>query len=194
MTSLPRAGLLALTLAAATLSHAQAETKKELAQKVVQIQRPGIENIARAMAEQPAVQVMQNVRRIVQTQLPPEKREAAGKAAEAEVRKFLDDAIPMVRDKALQLAPSTMGATLEEKFSEDELKQLIAWLDSPLAKKYQQLTPEILNSLTQKLVADIRPQLEAKIKTMDTNVGKALGLTPPPAANGTPPASAPKTR
>ena len=34
-----------------------------------------------------------------------DKREADGKAIEAEVRKYVDEAYPIVRDRALKLAP-----------------------------------------------------------------------------------------
>ena len=34
-----------------------------------------------------------------------EKREALGKAAETEIQKYVQDAFPIVRDKAVQLAP-----------------------------------------------------------------------------------------
>jgi hypothetical protein len=184
-----RYGLLAILLAASALSHAQ--SKKELVQKLLLIQRPGIEAVARALAEQPATLVVQNTNRILQVQVPPEKREATAKAADAEVKKYLEEAVPLVRDKAIQLAPTTIGQILEDKFSADELKQLIAWLDSPLNKKFQQLAPELQNALAQKLVADVRPLIEPKIKTMDTNVAKALGLplAQPPAAAASAPAA-----
>ena len=80
-----------------------------------------------------------------QQQMPPEKREAIGKQIEAEVKKYVEEAYPLVRERALKLAPTTIGAVLEEKISEDELKQLIAWLESPTNKKYQQLGREMRN-------------------------------------------------
>ena len=69
----------------------------------------------------------------------PTSAKPTGKAIEAEVKKYVDEAYPLVRDRALKLAPSTIGAALEAKMSEDELKQLLAWLESPADKKYQQL-------------------------------------------------------
>ena len=57
-------------------------------------------------------------------QVPADKREAIGKAIEADVKKYVEEATPLVRERAVKLAPSTIGAVLEEKFTEDELKQL----------------------------------------------------------------------
>ncbi len=74
-----------------------------------------------------------------QMQFPPEKFQSTGKQIEAEVKKYIDEAFPIVRDRAIKLAPSTIGVALETKLSEDELKQLLAWLESPVSKKFQQV-------------------------------------------------------
>ena len=123
--------------AAATL--AQAETKKELVQKVLLLQQPLIENISRSIVERPAAQLMQAAGQALQTQVPADKREAVGKSVQADVKKYVDEATPLLRERAIKLAPSTFGVALEEKFTEAELKQLIAWLESPVNKKFQQL-------------------------------------------------------
>jgi len=181
------AGLLAAGAALAQPAATPA-TKKELVQKLLQIQRPGLEAMARTLAEQPAAQMAMNVRQLLQTRVPPERREAAGKAADAEFRKYLDEAVPLARDKAVQLAPSTIGALMEERFSEQELRQLIEWMDSPLNRKFQQMAPELQNALAAKLIMELRPQLEPKAQAMDAAVARALGLPPRPAAGA---ASAP---
>jgi len=120
-------------------------------------------------------------------QVPAEKREATGKAIETDIKKYVDDATPIVRDRAVKLAPSTIGATLEEKFSEDELRQLIAWLESPVNKKYAQLGPDMQSNFTQKLVADARPMIEPRLQALDAKVRASLGV---PAASSAPAAPA----
>ena len=178
--------LLAL-LTGATLAHAQTPTKKELAQKLVQLQQPAIDGLARGLVEQPAAQMMQAAGNVLQTQVPADKREAISKNVEAEVRKFVEESLPLVRERATKIAPAALGAALEEKFSEDELKQLIAWLESPVNKKYQQLGPEMQNGFVQKLVADTRPVVEVRLKALEEKVRVALGV---PAGTAQPPASA----
>ena len=178
--------LLAL-LSGATLAHAQTPTKKELAQKLVQLQQPAIDGLARGLVEQPAAQMMQAAGNVLQTQVPADKREAIGKNVEAEVRKFVEESLPLVRERATKIAPAALGAALEEKFSEDELKQLIAWLESPVNKKYQQLGPEMQNGFVQKLVADTRPVVEVRLKALEEKVRVVLGA---PASTAQPPASA----
>ena len=80
-----------------------------------------------------------------------------------------------MRERALKLAPSTLGAALEEKFTEDELKQLIAWFESPVNKKFQQASGEMQSNFMQKLVAEARPLLEPKLQALEQKVRAALG-------------------
>ncbi len=179
--------MIAVLCAAATLAHAQ--SKKELVQKVLLLQQPMIENIARSIVERPAGQLMQAAGQALQTQVPPEKREAVGKAIEADVRKFVEEATPIVRERALKLAPSTLGVAMEEKFSDEELRQLIAWLDSPLNKKFQQVGPEIQNNFVQKLAADAGPLIDPKLQALQQKVrgtfSGAEGAAPTGGTSGT---------
>ena len=197
--------LLAL-LASATLAHAQSASapasapvsaaKKELVQKVLLLQQPAIENMARNLVEQPAGQMMQAAGRALQQQVPAEKRESVGKGIESEVKKYVDESYPAVRERAVKIAPTTIGAVLEEKFTDDELKQLIAWLESSVNKKYLQLGPEMQSGFMQKLVAEARPLLDPKLQVLETKVRTALGVpagapaSAAPAAAGSAPAKA----
>ena len=187
--------ILAALLASAACAHAQSASapsspaKKELVAKLLVLQQPGIEKLAAGMVEQPALQMMQAAGRALQQQVPPEKREAVGKGIETDIRKFVDDTVPLVRERAVKLAPSTLGATMEEKFSEDELKQLIAWLESPVNKKYAALGPEMQSSFTQKLVAESRPVVDPRLQALEAKVRASLGVPPAGAAGSA--ASAP---
>ena len=181
--------LLALALVcSAAVAHAQSPTKKELVQKILQQQQPGLEAMARGLVEQPAAQMMQAASRAIQTDVPAEKREAVAKAIDADVKKYVDEALPLVRERATVAAPLTIGALLEEKFGDDELKQLIAWFDSPVNKKYQGLSAEMQRSFVQKVVADSRPLIEPKIQALERKVRATLGV---PAAKLGAPTKAP---
>lgn len=179
-------------LASATLAHAQSASapapapvsaaRKELVQKVLLLQQPAIENMARNLVEQPAGQMMQAAGRALQQQVPAEKREAVGKGIEADVKKYVDESYPTIRERAVKIAPITIGAVLEEKFTDDELKQLIAWLESSVNKKYLQLGPEMQNGFMQKLVAEARPLLDPKLQALESKVRTSLGVPAGPAS------------
>jgi len=182
-----------LLVCACTLVQAQTASspaKKELVQKLLALQQPGIEGVARTIVERPAAQMMQEAGRLLQTQFPADKREAIGKTIDADAKKYVDEAYPPVRERALRLAPTTIGATLEEKFTEDELKQLVAWFESPVNKKFQAASAEMQSNFMQKLVADVRPLVEPKLQVLEQKVRAALGA--PAAAAPADGAAAPK--
>ena len=164
--------------------------KKELVQKLLTSQQPGLDGLARLLVEQPARQLMQAAGQALQTQVAPERREAVGKSIEADVRKYVDELVPLVRDRAIKLAPTTLGVAIEEKFSEDELKQLIAWFDSPVNKKYQQFGAEMQNSFNEKLVADVRPTIEPKLQALEQQVRTSISSAVTASAGASAPAAA----
>lgn len=179
-----------------TNAGAQSSTKKALVQTVLQSEQGEIEDIAHTIVERPAEQMLQQAGRAIQV-APADKREAMGRAVEAEGRKYADEAYPLVRERALRIAPTTIGAVLEEKMSEDELKQLVAWLDSPVSKKFQQLSVEMRDKFVEKLLADAQPVVDPKLQALDSRIRVILGLpktAPAPSPAATPPARPPPGR
>lgn len=169
--------VVALLVAAGNASAQSSAAKKELVGRLLEIQQPGLEALARGLVEQPAAMLLQQAGPILQNRVPAERREAAGKSIDSSTKRYFDEATPLVRDRAIKLAPSTIGAALEAKLSEDELRQLIAWFESPLNKKYQQMMPVAQADFTKALVADARPAMESKLKSLEQGIGSALGIT-----------------
>lgn len=186
--TLPLLVALGFSLGAA---QAQAQTKKELAAKIVQLQQPAIENLAISLAERPAQMMMNQAGMALQNRVAPDKQEAVAKDIQADVKKYLDDTVPLLKDRATKLGPTTIQPLLEEKFTEDELKQVIVMLESPAIKKYQQLSSDMDTALRTKLIDDTRGTVEPKLTALQQNVAKRLGITAPP-AGASAPASAPK--
>jgi hypothetical protein len=183
--------VLAVALAATGMAQAQGTGgKKDLVAKVLQLQQPGLEQMARSMAQQPAAMMMQQAAPVIQ-RLPAERREAVARDIEADVRKYTEEAVPLVTERALKLAPSTIGALLEERFSEDELKQIIAMLESPVNRKFQSMGGDMQRAIGEKLIAETKPQIELKLRALEQVVSKRLGVTPNGAASA--PAAKPAT-
>ena len=173
-------------LVVASSVQAQTTAKKELVAKVLLLQQPAIEQAAQALAERPALQMLQQAGMALQQQVPADKREAVAKEIQAEAKKYADEAVPLVRERAVKLAPSTVGALLEEKFSEDELKQLIAIIESPVNRKFLQLGGEMQNALIDKLVAETQGVVEPKVRALEQAIGKRLAQAAPAAAPAAP--------
>jgi uncharacterized protein len=175
--------VLALVL---TAGPAHAQNKKELIAKVVQLHQQGIENVGRVIAGQTSQQMLQAAGQALPN-VAADKREAVGKDIQADVKKFYDEIEPMLKKRAVELAPATVGPAYDEKFSEEELKVLIAWLESPVSKKYAQIDSDQGNALAEKVVADTRPAIEPKLKALEDAVAKRLGVPPNETAASAPP-------
>jgi uncharacterized protein len=183
--------VIALAVAGVTTVHAQSTpAKKDLAARILKAQNAGIEAMARSLVEQPAVELLGNAGNVLPTRVPKEKQDAVAKEIQGDVQKYLDEAVPVIQARAVKLAPTTIGSMLEEKFTEDELKQILGIIESPVYSKFQRMGDEMQKSLTEKLVADTRPTIEPKLRALEQSVAKRLGITTPAAA-GAGPARAP---
>jgi hypothetical protein len=173
-TQLALATALSTSLLAVPLS-AMAQSKKELVQKMMASQQPLIDNAAQNIAEQPARQLVASAKQVLQQGVPPEKREATAKQVDVEIKKYLDAAVPLFKASAAKLSTTTVAPALEEKFTEDELKQLITILDSPVLKKYQAALPDLIGpAFLEKVVMDVRPQLDPKLQSVQNNLRTIL--------------------
>ena len=155
--------------------------KKELVAKVLKLQQPGIEAMARQLVEQPARQMLQQAGPVLQ-RLPAERREAVARDIEADVRKYFEESAPIVASRAVALAPSTIGVLLEERMTEDELREVISILESPANRKFQGLAADMQRAIGEKLIAETRGNIELKVRALDQVVARRLGITPPAAA------------
>ena len=182
------AALIALLVLAGTAQAESSVAKKELVARLLVLQQPAIEQVAQSLVERPAIQMHQQAGIALQTRVAPEKRDALAKQIQEDLKKYVDEVSPQVRQQAVKLAPSTIGVLLEEKFTEDELKQLIGILESPVNRKYQQMGGEFQKVLGEKLVAQMKTVVEPKVKALEQTVVKHLGL-PPPAAKAPAPAA-----
>lgn len=184
----PALSLLCISSAGAQASAPASAAKKELVARVLKLQQPGIENLGRTLAEAPARQLAASVQASgVLQRLSADKREVLGKEIDADLRKYTDEAVPIVRERAVKLAPTTMGPILEQRFSEDELRQLISILESPLNAKFQAVAAEMQRSLGEKLVAETKDAVEPKVQALREAVGKHVNaaLAAPAPASGT---------
>jgi hypothetical protein len=171
--------------AAASAPAPVSAAKKALVKKLLELQQPAIENLGVEMAQQPAMNWMRQAGAALQN-MPADKREAAAKTIQADVKKYADETVPVVKDKAVKIAPGVLGPILEQNFSEDELRTIVTWLQSPVSKKYAQMGGQLQEALSQALVKETQGTVGPRLEALHASLAKDLGLPPSP-----PPASAP---
>jgi hypothetical protein len=170
--------LLALAACCVTAQAQSTPAKKDLVGRILKLQQPAIEAMARELTKQPANELMAGAAEFLQTQVPADKREAMAKGVQQDADKYMNETYPLVRDRAVRLAPTTVGSLLEEKFSEDELKQVLAMMESPVYTKFQGLGGDMQRALVAKLVPEAKPQVEPKLRALDQAIAKRLGVQP----------------
>jgi len=175
------------TATATAAAPAASPAKKEAAARVLALMKPAIETLGLQLAQQPAMQIQQRAAPAMQG-VAADRREVVGREIEADLRKYVEETGPLVRDRAVKLGPSTIGPMLEERFSEDELRQIIVMLESPLNRRFQQTFPEMQRALAEKLVSEMRGDIETRARALEQSVAKRLGVT---ATTGAAPAAGP---
>ena len=199
---LKKALLCASLLVAVIATHAQtpapaaapsSPAKKDLVARILKAQQPAIEGMARSLVEQPAAELMGNAAAALPSRVAKDKQDAVAKEIQGDVQKYVDDAVPPVQARAVKLAPGTIGAMLEQRFTEDELKQIVGIIESPVYNKFQTMGEEMQQQLVEKLVADTRTSIEPKVRGLEQTIAKRLGVSSPAASsNGAPRKPAPK--
>lgn len=171
---------IALCLAAGAAAAQQASDEK---QKLVQhaLSLWHVEETAVAMVQRPALDAMNQSRIALQGRVSAQKQEATLKDIATDVQKYVDEATPIVRDNATKLKAQVIGPLLAKNFSEEELKQLVAFLESPVKKKFEHLVPEMERAYGEKIAEQSRTQIDPKLQEMTKAVGlklRAASMTP----------------
>ena len=190
MTSRKLGLALALALSAGSALAQPSPAKKALIDKIVALQQQGLaDGLAANIIQGPLSQLTQAGRSALQ-QVPAEKREATAKAMDTDLKKFVEENVPYLKDKISKAVPNTASALLDERFNEDELKQVLAWAESPVSQKFGLASVELQKAVAQKVMAEAGPTLDGRLKTLQANLAKQLGIAPQPATAAKPAASA----
>lgn len=152
--------------------------KSALAQQI--LQRLNMDAIGETMLSAPVSDALLQARGLLQGRVATEKRDATMTELSAQARKFMADVGPVTRASADKLMPTTVQPMLTERFSEDELRQILAILDSPVRKKFEDMLPEMRKKLGESVAADTGPVVNPKLKSLQEDIGMRLrtAITP----------------
>jgi uncharacterized protein len=170
--------------------HAQnTDSKRELAVRAVATQEgPEMNRMLAQLAGSAAQGVIVNWNARL-SGLPASKRQSVAPALDAELKKFNEDTLKLVNAEAAKVRAGALLAAYMERFSEEELKQLVALMEAPVFKKYQTISPELGNVYVKAIVDGTRGAVEARSKAFDAAATKITGI--PAAGDSAPAASAP---
>ena len=146
--------------------------KQELVNRVLQLWHP--ETIGESMLQAPVGNAVQQARAVLQGRVSPEKRDAALKEIVADARQFMDENKPLAQASAQKLVGTTVAPMLAERFTEEELRQIITILESPVKKKFEAMVPELQKKLGEGVAADTRAVMDPKLQELQQRIGMRL--------------------
>lgn len=170
--------LLSITCAAALAQQPAAADagKTELAAKLVALQQGAeMDQLSAQLTGNAVAPMLAKWSPRLQSEVPENRRKEVSDMLNAELNKFRDDTFTLIRSKAPAVSTETMVPAYAERFSEDELRQLIAFFEAPVVRKYQAALPEVLNALIQKLVETVRGDVQARTAAFDAAAAKIIG-------------------
>jgi len=176
---------LILTFAMASLAFSattQAQTgdpKLEWATKAVALQQgPELERLVSQLADSATQDILQNWGPKLQTNVAPAKMEAAKDGLNTELKKYFDDVSKSINAKVGKVSTSALIPAYMERFSLDELKQLVAFFESSAVKKYQAAAPELGNVFVKQLIEATKDDVAARTRQFDDVAAKIVGAGP----------------
>ena len=106
--------------------------------------------------------------------VPQERKDKTMKDIGTDVQKYIDITMPVAIASAKKFTGPSVAPILAQNFSNDELRQLIALLESPIKDRFEKLVPQMENAVGQKVQSDIAPQVNKNIQAMTEAVGTKL--------------------
>jgi len=146
--------------------------KQELVNRVLQLWHP--ETISESMLQQPVGDAVQQARVVLQGRVSPEKRDAAMKEIMSDARQFMEENRPAAQASAQKIVGTTVAPMLAERFTEEELRQIIAILESPVKKKFEAMVPELQKKLGEGVAADTRAVIDPRLQDLQQRIGMRL--------------------
>ena len=152
----------------------QEQEKKELATRIVNLQKTQDMDALIAQLAGTAN------RAVVETWLPrldnmpAARQKAVADQLDVELKKFNDDVVRLIKTRNERVSLDVLVPAYSERFTADELKQLVAFLESPVIRKYYAANPHMANLLAQKLVDATRADVQARTKEFDTRAARIV--------------------
>jgi uncharacterized protein len=167
--------------------HAQTtDAKRALAVRAVAVQEgPEMDRMLAQLTGSATQQMIGNWNARV-TVMPISQQTVAIAALDAELKTFNQEAFKLITAQAAKVRGDALLKAYMERFTEDELKQLVVLMEAPVFKKYQTATPDLGRLYVTAIVDGTRGDIAALGKVFDTAAAKIVSISAPVAAEKKP--------
>ena len=168
---------------------AQNDAKKALATKLAQLQ---LKTDGATMADQLTGSAVQPIvagwsQRLDET-VPPARQKDVRDKLDVELKKFADNTHKAVEAQVGKSAEAALVPIFMEKLSEDEMKTIIAYMESPASAKLQALGADATDAWAKRIIEATRSQVEAGAKTFESAANRIVGAAGGSRSGGNSPA------
>lgn len=165
-----------------------ADSKLEWATKAVALQQgPELDRLIGQLAESSSQELVENWGNKLRAQVSKAQFDTSVESLNAELKKYNDDVSKIIKNKVNKASTDSLIPAYMERFSQDELKQLVAYFESPVVKKYQAAAPALGNIFVNQLIMETRVDVTARAKKFDEAATKIVGTAPKAPAAATVP-------
>jgi uncharacterized protein len=133
-----------------------------------------MENVGLGMLQKPVMEAVRQARAVIEGRVPAEKQKAAMEDVANEANHFLEAESPLVKASTRSVVDNSVVPLLAQRFSEDELKQLITILESPVKAKFEAMAPEIEKTLGEGVAKANQAQINPKLTELQNKIGLRL--------------------
>ena len=159
-----------------TSALAQNDSKRALATKLAQIQ---LKADGPAMTEQLTASAVQPIlagwSQRLDESVPPARQKEVRDKLDVELKKFADSTQKAVEGQVGKSAEAALVPIFMEKLTEDELKTIITYLESPVSAKFQSLGPDATNAWAKRIIDATKPTVESGAKSFDAAANRIVG-------------------
>ena len=170
------AAILLVAVSALPMSAAaQNDGKRALAVKLAQMQQkadgPGMTEQLTASAVQP---LLAGWSQRLDEAVPPAKQKEVREKLDVELKKFAESTQKAIEAQVAKAAEAALVPVFMEKLSEDEMKTVIAYMESPASAKFQALGPDAANAWAKRIIDATKPGVEGSAKSFEAAASKIV--------------------
>ena len=176
LAKLPIAIFFVAACAISTGASAQNDAKRALAVKLAQMQQkadgPALAEQLTASAVQP---LLVGWSQRLDESVPPARQKDVRDKLDVELKKFAESTEKAVEGQVAKAAEAALVPIFMEKLTEDDMKTIIAYMESPVSAKFQALGPEASNAWAKRVVDATKSQVESSAKSFDAAASRIVG-------------------
>ena len=168
---------------------AQSDAKRALAVKLAQIQAKADSSaLASQLTDTAVAPVLANWSQRLDQTVPPARQKEVREKLDVELKKYAESTYKTVEAQTAKAAEAALVPIFMEKLSEDELKTIITYLESPVSSKFQSLGAEATNAWAKRVVDATKTSVESGAKSFDAAANRIVSAA---AGNGSASSAAP---